>query len=110
MGHKLSNGAVGRHYSAHMLKQHERAALEIGDGPPPKEDHVQVLELIISQGATSMRRGAFKITPDLTLKAMEQLYKLTQGNAQQAWMDAMGEAIAGLVQPDPAEAEVDAPA
>jgi hypothetical protein len=40
-----------------------------------------------------MRRGAFRITPDLTLKAMEQLYRLTQGNAQQAWIDAMNHAI-----------------
>jgi len=47
-----------------------------------------------------MRRGAFRITPDLTLKAMEQLYRLTQGNAQQAWMDAMSAAIQGV---DPAE-------
>jgi hypothetical protein len=49
-----------------------------------------------------MRRGAFRITPDLTLKAMEQLYRLTQGNSQQAWLDAMQNAIQTS---DPAEAE-----
>lgn len=55
-----------------------------------------------------MRRGQFRITPDLTLKAMDQLYRLTQGNSQQAWMDAMQSAIMGedpAVDADPVAAE-----
>lgn len=106
LGVKLSNGSIGRHKGAHLQAVADDHGVAVDpEKPLDKVDHVKVLEQIIARGAAGI--GTWKVTPDMTMKAMEMLYKLTQGNAQQAWLDAMAEAIAGVTSDDPSIASDD---
>ena len=113
LDYKISAGAVGRHRRVHLSPVHEPVGPAVEArrrGVRPAEekskvDHLAFLEKVIAKSAQGLEAGGFKISPDMGIKAMELIYKLTQGNAQQNWMDEMNAAIQGITVPNDGSVE-----
>lgn len=88
VGHHLSQGAISRHRAKHLEPADH--VIDI-DGPGEARDlsDLDVLERIITKGATQIKASGVKISPEMTLKAMELKYKLTQGNVFEAFTQAL---------------------
>lgn len=105
IGFKLSNGSVGRHRANHLVPIiHDPTIADPIEGPPLSD--VEILEAFIQKGAASLRLTTGRIGPEMTLKAMELKYKLTQGNAFQGFLDAVNNAFMG--EPEGAAEGLDA--
>lgn len=92
LGHHLSNGAIGRHRSAHLLPAHQVGVFDpFEEASDEKVDHIKVLEQIIARGAKGI--AVARIGPDMTLRAMDMFYKLTQGNVMDDFMSALTAAV-----------------
>lgn len=96
---KVSDGAIGRHKSNHLEPLVESAA---GDGK--KKSHLQILEEIISAGGEQIGVKGIRISPEMTMKAIEMHHKLTEGSVWEDFLSAIGamgdEAAAGVENPD----------
>jgi hypothetical protein len=114
MGVKVSEGAVGRHRANHLVplgptlfepRKPDGGSIEDGGRaePSPKVDDLTVLEQIISKGATSIDLATSKISPEMTIRAIELKYKLTQGSVLENFMSALGETMESSVKPDDPE-------
>lgn len=102
LGAKVSNGAVGRHRANHLIPELTRIdKLLISKGqmpesntrpnePAPKVDDLTVLEQIISKGAQGIDLSTVRISPEMTIRAIELKYKLTQGSAFEGFLAAIG--------------------
>lgn len=90
---KLSNSSLGRHRKNHLDLLPD-AAPEIDPETLrlAKVNHVELLEQIVARSAQSIHRS--RITPELGLKAMDMVYKLTQGSAMESFMEAVTSAMA----------------
>lgn len=91
VNYKLSNGAVGRHRKNH-LTPHDQADPNMGDGRLAKVNHIEMLEQIVSRGAQNI--PVARISPDLALKAIDMIYKLSAGNQMSDLMTAVTAAMA----------------
>lgn len=87
MGAKLSNGAVGRHRSAHLHAAGMPATAPGEDGP--KRSDLEVIESIIQTGAQQVSLSTSKVTTEQLLRAIELKHKLTEGSVFDAMYDAM---------------------
>lgn len=100
----LSIGALHRHRKNHLVRVFdgdERAFDSKGDDDEPEEKkltHIQILELIIQRGANSLPVG--RISPELTLKAMDMHFKMTQGSAIDSTLQAIAAAMSGSQDED----------
>ena len=92
IGFRLSLGAIGRHRASHLVPIGNDPTEDPEDDGPPMSD-IDILESFIQKGARSLRLTTSRITPEMTMKAMELKYKLTQGNAFQGFMDAVNQAF-----------------
>lgn len=95
IGYRLSLGAIGRHRSMHLVPiTHDPTEDPEDDGGPRLSD-VDILEAFIQKGAKHLKLTTSRITPEMTMKAMELKYKLTQGNAFQGFLDAISNEYMG---------------
>lgn len=69
---------------------------------------LEILDAIIQRGAKGLQSSTIRITPEMTLKAMELRLKLTQGSVFDGFMNAVSEAFGGAENPD-AQAAPDEP-
>lgn len=101
LGVKISSGAAGRHRANHLIPVMTAADKLIAatgagyagvdpDKPIEKVDDLTVLERIISKGATTIDLATSRISPEMTIRAIELKYKLTQGSAFESFLAAIG--------------------
>ena len=95
LGIKLSAGSVGRHRARHLVPELTRAQQAVQglpdyDEPSEKVDDLTVLEKIISKGAKGIDLSTVRIGPEMTIRAIELKYKLTQGSAFESFLAAIG--------------------
>ena len=98
---KLSHGAVSRHRKNHLVpwdqleenvgKIDPIAGESNGDSPiSPRVSDLEVVERIIAAGADSIAIRGMKISPEMTLRAIEMKYRLTQGSVFEGFLGAIG--------------------
>ncbi len=86
----VSNGATGRHRSNHLVPI-EDASPDPTDLKLQKTNHIEFLEQLVSRGATSVHLA--RVTPDLALKAIDMIYRLTAGSAMTDMLEAVTAAM-----------------
>lgn len=91
LGVNVSNGALGRHRSNHMVALVEDVLLEGEDANPASD--LDVLELIIRKGGRNLRSKQINVGVEGVLRAIDLKYKLTQGNVFESFLAKMGEAL-----------------
>jgi len=98
----LSTGALHRHRTNHMVKVWEADARLVDADKPSKDDekksHISILETMIQRGADNLPTG--RISPELLLKAMDMHFKMTQGSAIDATLNAIKSAMSGSMDDD----------
>lgn len=95
IGPKVSNGAIGRHRANHLVPVDQLVDVTEDDEEEAEPfSDIEILERIISKGAKSLRQVTARVSPEMTMRAIEMKYKLTQGNAFQGFLDAVNEAFA----------------
>ena len=93
-GHHLSQGAIANHRRKHIhLESQFIDITQSGSGEQKAFTDLEVLELMISKGASGLDIRSVKITPEMTIRAIELKYKLTQGNVFEGFIEAMGQAM-----------------
>jgi hypothetical protein len=104
---KISEGAVGRHRANHLVPlgptlsdPRKPDGGSEHTGPRPKIDDLTVLEQIISKGADSIDLSTVRISPEMTIRAIELKYKLTQGSVLENFMSALGETMETSMKAD----------
>lgn len=76
--------ALYRHVQKHMHKPSEEQQFEA-------MTDLQVLEQMIKVGARNLKSDTkVRITPEMTVRAIELKYKLTQGNVFESFLSGMG--------------------
>lgn len=93
MGHHLSEGAIANHKRKHMTK--EMAMTPIGELPlgQQKLSDLEILDRIIQAGGRALSSPAVRITPEMTMKAMELRLRVTQGSVFDDFMGAVAKAF-----------------
>lgn len=82
-----SSRALYRHVQKHMSKPSEEQLDEA-------MTDLQVLERMIRVGAKNLRSDTkIRITPEMTVRAIELKYKLTQGNVFESFLGAMAQTM-----------------
>lgn len=85
-GVRVSDGAIGRHKSNHLIPLVER-------GPTArakKRTHLEILEEIIESGGDQLSTKGVRISPEMTMKAIEMHHKLTEGSVWEDFLTAIG--------------------
>jgi hypothetical protein len=90
IGHHLSNGAIGRHRSKHLVKWDAEADVTQGHGEKQKSD-LEILDLIIGRGAETVDLATSRVTTEQLIRAIELKQKLTQGSMFQDFFGAIEE-------------------
>lgn len=115
MGWNLSNRALYRHKRNHLVPKEQMT--QFGNEPvildnddedpdePKKLSDLEILDKIIAAGSKQMNSQSVRITPDLTMRAMELRLKLTQGSVFDDFLSAVGSAFG----PDDAPTGQEAP-
>ena len=92
---RVSTGAVGRHKQNHLDPMVDAGP---GSGKSGKKTHLQILEEIIEQGGSQLGTSGTRISPEMTMKAIEMHHKLTEGSVWEDFLGAigaMGDELAG---------------
>lgn len=89
IGVKLSNGAIGRHRSAHLHAAQEAPAFAPGAPPGEKLTDLEVIERIIQSGANQVSLSSAKVSTEQLLAAIALKHKLTEGSVFDSMFDAM---------------------
>ncbi len=97
VGTSLSNGAIGRHRKNHMVLVDERAP-DPTDLKLSKVNHLEFLEQLVARGAQNV--NVARVSPDLALKAVDMIHKLTQGAQMESFLEAVTAAMGGLEDDD----------
>lgn len=92
VGVKISNGAVGRHRKNHLVPMDDQAP-DPTDLKLDRVNHIEVLEQLVARGAKNIH--AARITPEMTIKAIDMIYRLTQGSQMDELLGAVTKAMAG---------------
>lgn len=107
IGVKISEGAIGRHRANHLIPVDTMEDLVMdgdGQGAPKRLTELEVLDLIIDKGARSVQFKTAQISPEMTIRAMELKFKLTQGSAFESFLSALGESMEEPAPPEAGEA------
>lgn len=104
-GYEISESAVLRHFRRDVtlvddVSVAEERAVEAIENPEVRLSDLEILERIIQKGAASLIRKETKVTPEMTMKALDLKLKLTQGSVFDAFLGAVADAMAE----DPAKA------
>lgn len=97
---KLSHGAIGRHRRNHL------EVIDPDLGPEPEESEaetqklsdIEILDRVIRQGAKRLSGKNVQVSPEMTMRAMELKYKLTQGSVMEDTFNAIARAMGGGVE------------
>jgi hypothetical protein len=100
MGWELTTRAIFRHKANHLVaKEHlthfgekEQVVLD-PDAPARKLSDLEILDKIIQAGSKQLAQQSVRITPEMTMKAMELRLKLTQGSVFDDFLNAVGQAF-----------------
>lgn len=109
-GVRVSTGAIGRHKQKHLdpMVVAPRGSDE-PDRPREKKSHIQILEEIISAGGAQLDTKGVRISPEMTMKAIEMHHKLTEGSVWEDFLSAIGamaeDAPAPPENPDASQSE-----
>lgn len=90
---KLSKSAVARHRSKHLYPESPKVDLIPMAPSESKMSDLAVLEKIISRGASLVNLDSSRISPEMTIRAIELKFKLTQGSAFESFLAALGETM-----------------
>lgn len=103
LGYKVSHGACARHRKNHLIVVDELDDItETSETDTARLSDLDVLERIIKGGARQLAQHGAKISPEMTMRAMELKYKLTQGSVLGDFMSAIAAAMDGD-EPGPVE-------
>lgn len=83
---RVSDGAIGRHKTNHLEALVESAP----GGSTGKKTHLQILEEIIAKGGDTLSMQSVRISPEMTMKAIEMHHKLTEGSVWEDFLSAIG--------------------
>lgn len=90
LDYKLSHGAISRHRANHLVVVDEFEDItETSETDTAKMSDIDVLERIIKSGSRQLAQHGAKISPEMTMRAMELKYKLTQGSVLGDFMSAI---------------------
>ena len=93
---KLSHGSVARHRANHLeVIDPDEVEEEVSESENQKLSDVQILDRIIRQGSKQLNSKGAKISPEMTMRAMELKYKLTQGSVMEDTFAAIARAMGG---------------
>lgn len=101
LGVKLSNGAIGRHRANHLIREDQLEDFDPSTSKLARVNHIEMLEQIVARGSQTIHQQ--KISPDLALKAVEMIYRLTSGSQMESFVEAVTAAMAGGVDEDDSE-------
>jgi hypothetical protein len=115
LGFEVSPRAVARHKANHLVPEDMYTPLDPAGQmvvldpaqPAGQLSDLAILDKIIQAGARQMQGQTVRISPDMTMKAMELRLKLTQGSVFDDFMSAVGKAfgaddsLPSLVPEDP---------
>lgn len=85
-GVRVSEGAIGRHKANHLIPLVERGPQAKGK----KRTHLEILEEIIESGGDQLSTKGVRISPEMTMKAIEMHHKLTEGSVWEDFLSAIG--------------------
>lgn len=108
MGWELTTRSIARHKANHLIPEDQLTQLgndEVvldTDGSPRPQSDLEILNKIIQAGAKQMNGQSIRISPEMTMKAMELRLKLTQGSVFDDFMGAVAKAFGA---PDEAPGE-----
>lgn len=97
-GGRVFQKSVYGHHKRHLIKVSdasgvdERAA-ELIENPDVRLSDLEILERIIQKGASALIRADSKVTPEMTMKALDLKLKLTQGSVFDSFLGAVAEAM-----------------
>lgn len=109
-GIKVAERSVYLHREKHLTLMGDHSALdeaaaELIENPGSRLSDLEILERIIQKGASALIRKETRVTPEMTMKALELKLKLTQGSVFDSFMGAVAQAMQdeGLPvdEPDP---------
>lgn len=101
---RVSDRAVGRHKANHLEPLVGRPSSG-GDGK--KKTHLEILNQMIEAGGEQLDIKSTRISPEMTMKAIEMHHKLTEGSVWEDFLGAIGamgdELAGGPENPDAVE-------
>lgn len=97
-GHPISIGALANHRRKHLIREDQFVPIEQLGGDPDidrteKLSDLEILDRIIQAGAKGLNARTVRISPEMTMKAMELRLKVTQGSVFDNFMDAVAKAF-----------------
>jgi hypothetical protein len=93
-GINLSNGAIGRHASRHLVPVDQAEDPTTVPLPQERLSDLEILERMIQRGAQNLHHATFRVSPEQMLKALDMKYRLTQGSPFEKFLEAAYEAMA----------------
>lgn len=105
-GYHIGKGSFENHKRKHLVREdHLVPVTELGGDPElddqnTKLSELEILDRIIQAGAKGLKGRAVRITPEMTMKAMELRLKLTQGSVHDDFMAAVAKAMGGGDAPE----------
>lgn len=101
LGHHISDGAAGRHRKNHLEPMGDESR-DPTDMTLVKINHIEFLEQLVARSAQSVHFSS-KVSPEMGIRAIEMIYKLTQGSQMDNFMTAVSKAMAGAAEDDESE-------
>jgi hypothetical protein len=103
IGVTITERSLARHKRNHMVPEDHLTQLgndevildppEPGQAPGAKLSDLQILDKIIQAGAKQLGTQSVRISPEMTMKAMELRLKITNGSVFDDFMSAVGKAF-----------------
>lgn len=101
MGWEVTTRALYRHMQNHMVPvehlthfgENKDPVILDPDAPVGKMSDLDILDKIIQAGSKQLSQQSVRITPEMTMKAMELRLKLTQGSVFDDFLSAVGAAF-----------------
>jgi hypothetical protein len=97
-GIKVAERSVYLHKDKHLTLLGDQTplddvAVELIENPETRLSDLEILERIIQKGASALVRREARVTPEMTMKALELKLKLTQGSVFDSFMGAVASAM-----------------
>ena len=96
-GHKVSERAVRNHRLKHLVPENKimkdtviGTRPDVGDGTDQSFSDLDVIEQIIKAGGKQLMARQAQVSPEMTMRAIELKYKMTQGSMMDDFFRAMG--------------------
>lgn len=95
--HKVNVRVVSNHRNKHMARDDQFQGLDefTPSRPEKKLSDLEILDKMIQAGAKGLDGKSVRISPEMTLKAMDLRLKLTQGSVFDDFMSAVSKAFGG---------------